>query len=67
MSNQTQLAVNRLAQPRVEALQSEVTVRTRVQKFPAWHTKAALNGKCCEGYVLLCMVRLIYQLKSVLK
>ena len=25
-------------------------VRSRVQKFPAWHTKAAPNGKCCEGF-----------------
>ena len=24
-------------------------VRSRVQKFPAWHTKAAPNGKCYEG------------------
>ena len=27
-----------------------VTLRSRVQKFPAWHTKADQNGKCCEGY-----------------
>ena len=27
-------------------------VCSRVQKFPAWHTKAAPNGKCCEGYVV---------------
>ena len=32
-----------------------IYVRSRVQKFPAWHTKAAPNGK------------LMYQLKSVLK
>ena len=44
-----------------------ITVRSRVQKFPAWHTKAAPNGKCCEGYIVLSMVRLMYQLKSVLK
>ena len=25
-------------------------IRSRVQKFPAWHTKAAPNGKYCEGY-----------------
>ena len=25
-------------------------IRSRVQKFPAWHTKAAPNGKCREGY-----------------
>ena len=42
-------------------------IRSRVQKFPAWHTKAAPNGKCCEGYIVQSMVRLIYQLKSVLK
>ena len=27
-------------------------LRSRVQKFPAWHTKAAPNGKCCEGYIV---------------
>ena len=27
-------------------------LRIRVQKFPAWHTKAAPNGKCCEGYMV---------------
>ena len=42
-------------------------VSSRVQKFPAWHTKAAPNGKCCEGYIVPSMVRLMYQLKSVLK
>jgi hypothetical protein len=32
-------------------LSSPVNLRTRVgRKFPAWHTKAASNGKCCEGY-----------------
>jgi hypothetical protein len=36
-------------------------IRGRVQKFPAWHTKAALNGKCCEGYIAPSMVRLMYQ------
>ena len=38
-----------------------------VQKFPAWHTNAAPNGKCCEGCIVPSMVRLMYQLKSVLK
>ena len=42
-------------------------VRSTVQKFPAWHTKAAPNGKCCEGYIVPSMVRLMYQLESVLK
>ena len=42
-------------------------IRSRVQKFPAWHTKAAPNGKCCEVYTVPSMVRLMYQLKSVLK
>ena len=42
-------------------------VRSRVQNFPAWHTKAAPDGKCCEGYIVPSMVRLMYQLKSVLK
>ena len=27
-------------------------IRSRVQKFPAWHTKTAPNGKCCEGYIV---------------
>ena len=34
-------------------------IRSRVQMFPAWHTKAAPNGKCCEGYIVPSMVRLI--------
>ena len=38
-------------------------IRSRVQKLPAWHTKATPNGKCCEGYVVPYMVRLMYQLK----
>ena len=42
-------------------------IRSRVQKFPARHTKAAPNGKCCKGYIVASMVRLMYQLKSVLK
>ena len=42
-------------------------VRSRVQKFPVWQTKAAPNGKCCEGYIVPSMVGLMYQLKSVLK
>ena len=42
-------------------------VRSRVQKFLAWHTKAAPNGKCCEGYIVPSVVRLMYHLKSVLK
>ena len=32
-------------------------IRSMVQKFPSWYTKAAPNGKCCEGS----MVRLMYQ------
>jgi hypothetical protein len=32
-----------------------------VQKFLAWHTKVASNGKCCEGYIAPSMLRLIYQ------
>ena len=35
-------------------------IRSRVQKFPAWHTKAAPNGKCCEGYIVPSMVRSMY-------
>ena len=44
-----------------------IYIRSRVQKFPACNTKAAPNGKCCEGYIVPSMVRLMYQLKSVLK
>ena len=28
-------------------------VRSRVQKLPAWHKKAAPNGKGCEGYIAM--------------
>ena len=35
-------------------------IRSRVQKFPAWHTKAAPNGKCCEGYIVPSVVRLTF-------
>ena len=38
-----------------------------VQKHPAWHTKAAPNGKCCEGYIAPSVVRLMYQFQYVLK
>ena len=34
---------------------------------PQERLQAAPNGKCCEGYIVPSMVRLIYQLKSVLK
>ena len=37
-------------------------IRSRVQKSPAWHTKAASNGKCCEGYIVPSMVSLMYQI-----
>ena len=40
-----------------------LTLRSGVQKFPAWDTKAAPNGKCCEGYIVTSMARLMYQLK----
>ena len=46
---------------------SNANIRSRAQKFPAWHTKVPPNGKCCEGYIVPSMVRLMYQLKSVLK
>ena len=46
---------------------TKAKVRSGDQKFPAWHTKAAPNGKCCEGYTVPSMVRLMYQLESVLK
>ena len=36
-------------------------LRSRVQKFPASHTKAVPNGECCEGYIVPSMVRLMYQ------
>jgi len=32
-----------------------------VQKFPDWHTKATPNGKCCEGYIVSSVMRLMYQ------
>ena len=51
----------------VLVITQSVVVRSRVQKFPASHTKAAPNGKCCEGYIVPSMVRLRYRLKSVLK
>ena len=34
------------------AVMSYSMVRSRVQNFPVWHTKAAPNGKCCEGYIV---------------
>ena len=39
-------------------------IRSRVHNFPAWHTKAAPNGKCCEAYILPSMVRLMYQFQA---
>ena len=36
-----------------------------VEKFLAWHTKAAPNGKCCEGHIAPSMVRLMYQFQVV--
>ena len=39
-------------------------IRSRVQKLPAWYTKAAPNGKCCKGYIALSMVRLMYQIQA---
>ena len=42
-------------------------IRSGVQNFPAWHTKAAPDEKCYEGYIVPSMVSLMYQLKSVLK
>jgi hypothetical protein len=39
----------------------------RVQKFPARHTKAARNGKCCEGYTVPPMVMLMNQFEVSLK
>ena len=37
------------------------------KRFRPWYTKAASSGKCCEGYIVPSMVRLMCQLKSVLK
>ena len=34
-----------------------IYIRGWVQKFPALHTKAAPNGKYCEGYIAPSMVR----------
>ena len=39
-------------------------IRSRVQKFPAWRTKSAPNGKCCEGYTVPSVVRLMYQFQA---
>jgi len=44
-----------------EIVDPKVDLRGWVQKFPAWYTKAAPNGKCCEGYLAPSMLRLIYQ------
>ena len=43
---------------------------TYVERFKSFRPdikKAAPNGKCCEGYIVPSMMRLMYQLKSVLK
>ena len=40
-----------LAADRHAPLSTVQPIRSRVQKFPAWHTKAAPNRKCCEGYI----------------
>jgi hypothetical protein len=42
-------------------------LRVGSKSFWPDNTKAAPNGKCCEGYIVPSMVRLMYQLKSVLK
>jgi len=36
-------------------------IRGRVQKLPALQTKAAPNGKCCEGYIVPSVVRLMHK------
>ena len=41
-------SITRYLHPREISLYREL--RSRVQKFPALHAKAAPNGKCCEGY-----------------
>ena len=66
-SRSSGMALRRLQTFRDVLWVSSSSVRSRVQKFPAWHTKAAPNGKCCEGYIVPSTVRLMYQLKSVLK
>ena len=43
-----------------------ILLRRWVQNFPACHTKAAPNGKCCEGYIAPSTVRLMYQYQYVL-
>ena len=53
--------------PVSNSLHIHIYICSRVQKFPTCNTKAAPNGKCCEGYIVPSMVRLMYQLKSVLK
>ena len=44
-----------------------VGVPSRVEKFPACHTKATPNGKCCEGYIVPSMSYYFTDVKSVLK
>ena len=42
-------------------------IRSRVQNFKAWHTKATPNGKCCEGYIVPSMSCQFTDVKTVLK
>ena len=41
-----------------------LSVHSRVQKFLVWHTKAMPNGKCCEGYIVPSVVKLMYQFQA---
>jgi hypothetical protein len=42
--------------------EATLVLRSRAQKFSAWHTKAAPNGKCCEGYIAPSILRLTLSL-----
>ena len=42
-------------------------IRWWVQTFPASHTKAAPNGKFCEGYIAPSTVMFMYQYQYALK
>jgi hypothetical protein len=66
---QTQLFVVVKIKTKLSLLQQAADVytailRSRAQKFPARHTKAALNGKCCKGYIAPSVMRLMCQFQA---
>ena len=52
---------------KLDIMHYSVLLQGWVQNFPASHTKAAPNEKCCEGYTAPSVVRLMYQYQYVLK